>query len=108
MSDDQLAELERIREWACCMEPERRFMAEIDLNKEREKTKEISALYEQLQAENAALKRENEQLRKFVELTQTKWEEFGCDDGIVTVKYPWTIQERMREIALLAQEQDDE
>ena len=43
LSDDQLAELERIRGWACCMEPERRFMAEI---------------------ENAALKRENEVFRQ--------------------------------------------
>ena len=30
LSDDQLAELERIRGRACCMEPERRFMAEIE------------------------------------------------------------------------------
>ena len=30
MSDDQLAELERIRGWACCMEPERRFVAEVE------------------------------------------------------------------------------
>ena len=56
--------------------------------------------------EHAALKRENEMLREFVELTQSKWEEFGCDDGIVTVKYPWAIQERMREIALLIEEQE--
>jgi len=56
--------------------------------------------------EHAALKRENEMLREFVELTQSKWEEFGCDDGVVTVKYPWAIQERMREIALLIEEQE--
>ena len=29
LGDAQLAELERIREWACCLEPERRFMAEV-------------------------------------------------------------------------------
>ena len=29
LSDEQLVELERIRGWACCMEPERRFTAEI-------------------------------------------------------------------------------
>ena len=29
LNDDQLAELEKIRGWACCLEPERRFMAEI-------------------------------------------------------------------------------
>ncbi len=28
-SEEQLAELERIRSWACCLEPERRFLAEI-------------------------------------------------------------------------------
>ena len=55
----------------------------------------------------AALKGENEALREFVELTQSKWEEFGCDDGIVTVKYPWAIQERMREIALLTAEEQE-
>jgi len=65
-----------------------------------------SVLSEVTYNRNAALKRENEMLREFVELTQSKWEEFGCDDGVVTVKYPWAIQERMREIALLIEEQE--
>ena len=30
LNDAQLVELERIREWACCLEPERRFMAEAE------------------------------------------------------------------------------
>ena len=30
LSEGQLAELERIRGWACCLEPERRFMAEVE------------------------------------------------------------------------------
>ena len=29
LSNEQLAELEEIHGWACCMEPERRFMAGI-------------------------------------------------------------------------------
>ena len=39
------------------------------------------------------------QLEEFVHLVQSQWEEFGCDDGVVTVKYPWAVQERMRELA---------
>ena len=42
MSDEQEAELERIRSWACCLEPERRFMAEVKVA--------------QLEAENEALR----------------------------------------------------
>ncbi len=52
----------------------------------------------------AQLEAENKALREYVELTQSKWEEFGCEDGIVTVKYPWAIQERLRELALLTDE----
>ena len=29
MDESQLTELERIRGWACCLEPERRYLAEI-------------------------------------------------------------------------------
>ena len=36
----------------------------VDLNKERQGTKEISVLYEQSQVENATLKRENEAWRQ--------------------------------------------
>lgn len=31
LSEAQLAELARIRSWACCLEPERRFLAEIEI-----------------------------------------------------------------------------
>ena len=33
LSEEQSAELERIRGWACCQEPELRFMAEIKATK---------------------------------------------------------------------------
>ena len=45
------------------------------------------------------LEAENEALREFVEIAQSEWEEFGSSDGIVTVKYPWAVQEKMRELA---------
>lgn len=44
MDKVQQAELERIRTWACCFEPERRFMAEVknaQLETENETLKEI-------------------------------------------------------------------
>ena len=56
------------------------------------------------EAELAECKEENDALREYVELTQSKWEWFESEDGIVTVKYPWAIQERLREIALLTEE----
>ena len=45
-----------------------------------------------------------ERLEEIVHLVQSKWEEFGCDDGVVTIKYPWAIHKRMRE---LTREQND-
>ena len=45
-----------------------------------------------------------ERLEEIVHLVQSKWEEFGCDEGVVTIKYPWAIHERMRE---LTREQND-
>jgi len=40
LNENQLAELERIRGWACCFEPERRFMAEIKVAQLKESLKE--------------------------------------------------------------------
>lgn len=45
LTNEQLVELERIREWACCFEPERRFMAEVKIA--------------QLEAENERLQKPN-------------------------------------------------
>ena len=61
LSEAQLAELERIRSWACCMEPERRFMAEV---------------------ENAALKR----LRAYVKERWKESPEPERDDGYTILK----------------------
>jgi len=47
LTRDQEAELEKMRRWACCFEPERRFLADVEC---------------------AALKQENERLRLWLQV----------------------------------------
>jgi len=84
MNEQQLAELERIRSWACCFEPERRFMAEIRVAQlEDEHTSlenDFISTMETLRKtniRNEQLEAENEALREYVpEHVKREWEHY--------------------------------
>ena len=62
----QALELERIRGWACCLEPERRFMAEVKVAKLEAELEQRRTQIAHLQPVYLEVCEENEALRELI------------------------------------------